>query len=146
MHPGSVRASVGAAEFLPIFTATLNPVTFMQKSQENGWDFYATVAPEQSGRGPLKLSTLQHSPLARKPCVLVFGNEDAGLPKYLVKGANHRITIDGQSVAAKEAGIDSLNVSVAAALLIERFLRQSSTLAADAGRDVPAKMETNQLF
>ncbi|KAJ8604275.1 hypothetical protein MRB53_041873 [Persea americana] len=63
----------------------------------------------------------QESPLAKGPCVLVLGNEDEGLPPWLVRAASDRLTIDSRADLPED--FDSLNVSVAAGLLSETFMR-----------------------
>lgn len=52
----------------------------------------------------------------------MLGNEDIGLPQSLLRLAKHRLTIGSASRAAQNADVDSLNVSAAAAILMERFL------------------------
>lgn len=58
----------------------------------------------------------------KDPCVLMLGNEDLGLPRSLVEEAQHKVTIGEASEGAQHADVDSLNVSAAAAILINRFL------------------------
>lgn len=121
----TIRTSAGAADFLPFFTMMTEPMDFLKASKNNGWRFYATVAPDSAGSKPrLTLHGLTKSPLHDAPCVLILGNEDDGLQKWLIKAANHNITITAQSSAAKSAQLDSLNVSVAGALFMEKFLRK----------------------
>ena len=54
----------------------------------------------------------------RGPTILVFGNERYGLPDDLQAGADHRIRIDMQP------GTDSLNVCVAAGIMLHHFSRR----------------------
>ena len=52
----------------------------------------------------------------------MLGNEGHGLRLNLLKKADHLLTIEGQRM--EQGGVDSLNVSVAAALLCEAMLRR----------------------
>lgn len=70
--------------------------------------------------------SLISSPCVSSPCVLVLGNEDKGLPSWLIQRASDRICIPSCSKTAMEAGLDSLNVSVAGGILCERLLTKSS--------------------
>lgn len=109
---------------------TINsPTDFITASQTAGWHFYAAVAPPtESAPASYRVQTLDdlsYGPLHRHPCVLVFGNEDQGLPPSLVRMLDHKITISAPvPELVRRTGLDSLNVSVAAALLMEGFLRK----------------------
>jgi len=74
----------------------------------------------------------------------MLGNEEYGLPKWLVGAADQRITITGQSALAKDAELDSLNVSVAAALLTERFLAKPDGKKKGASA-APEKVEEKEM-
>lgn len=52
----------------------------------------------------------------------MLGGEGEGLRASLQKRANHVIGIEGQRLG--QGGVDSLNVSVAAGVLCEAFMRQ----------------------
>lgn len=65
-------------------------------------------------------------PLEETPCVLLIGGEGDGVKPDLLKKANYLISIGGQR--SWQGGVDSLNVSVAAAVLCEAFLRQPSDI------------------
>jgi len=150
VHPGVLRASAGAAEFMSFMTIQSDPKDFMTTSKANGWQFYATVAPSHSFAAPATLGSLSTSPLAEKPCVLMLGNEEEGLPNWLVGAANKRITITGHSGVSEAAELDSLNVSVAAALFIERFLTKPTGEKASASQAQEKveqeEMREDQLF
>ena len=93
---------------------------FMRESQLNGWKFFATTANGDSAQVTNPKSS--GSPAAHDPVVLVMGNEDEGLPPWVVKQADGRLSIASENPSLKETGVDSLNVSVAAAVLCDRFL------------------------
>lgn len=119
--PVTIKASAGAAEWLPILTVR-REIDFVRASQENGWKFFAAVAPNSVStkvKASQSLSDPAASALTDSPCVLMVGNEDEGLRQFLQKAANESISIQG---AHKQSSVvDSLNVSVAAALLMSRF-------------------------
>lgn len=54
----------------------------------------------------------------RKPVALLFGNESAGLPEHVVRQADLRVTIP------MHGGVESLNVGVAAGILLFEAARQ----------------------
>ena len=116
---GLLRTSTGASEFSSIIRVG-NEDEFIKLSREKGWKFYSAVAP---GPSPVPTISLNNSPLAEHPCVLVMGNEDEGLPRQFTKLTDGGVTIGGRTKAAELAGVDSLNVSIAAALLIQQFTR-----------------------
>ena len=110
----------------------------------NGWRFYAAVVPPSSSQPNIKqsqqhfLTTSIGSPLKDSPCVLMLGGEGSGLRSDLVRKADSLVSIAGQR--SGKGGVDSLNVSVAAGLLCEAFLRQSSNVnvRSEIGGDVEA--------
>lgn len=124
----AIKASAGAAEYLPIILID-DEVRFMEKCKENGWIFYAAAAPDSKSanitRNPKNKTTdtaSTHQPntvLRHHPVVLMMGNEAEGLRPHLQSRANYPIAIQ----SGRSRGlIDSLNVSVASAMLTHEFL------------------------
>ena len=112
---------------MPIFTVNQTR-PFLDACKNNGWKVYAsTAAPSSYGKSEnarprhLTTSTLV-SDVSRCPCILIMGSEGQGLYKDVQGAANNTISIEGPRRG--EMGIDSLNVSVAAGLLCETFLRK----------------------
>lgn len=68
-------------------------------------------------------STLR-DPTQNYPCVLMLGAEGEGLRSLLLKKADFLVGVEGNRVG--QNGVDSLNVSVAAGLLCDAFLRRSA--------------------
>jgi len=136
----SIRASAGASEFVQALVVD-NPELFISESQANGWKFFAAVPPTQSA-DPIMLADMLTSPLTKDPCVLILGNEEKGLPPWLTRLTDHRVAVGGCSPAAVNAGLDSLNVSVAATILCERFLRRPTTREIEA----EAQAEKEKIF
>lgn len=123
----ALKASAGAAEMLPILSV-YDTGHFIRSSQRHGWQFYAAVPlPDGSDRQskPIFTPASLNAPLARSPSVLMLGGEGTGLWKDLQWKSDHYVTIPGPR--AGQAGVDSLNVSVAAALLTEAFMRPVSS-------------------
>lgn len=119
---GLLRTSVGASEFLDLLRVG-DENEFIKQSQYAGWKFYSAVAPGGSSKIPLL--GVDAAPLMEHPCVIVMGNEDDGLPKAFTKLTDGGVTVGGRTKLADAAGVDSLNVGIAAALLIQQFLRST---------------------
>ncbi|KAF2116190.1 Alpha/beta knot methyltransferase [Lophiotrema nucula] len=136
----ALKASAGAAEAIPIF-AVNQAADFLAKSAREGWKIYASdaIAPQKSTPGSSTSSTsetnivyahaksskpvLDHHPVASHPTILMMGAEGSGLRNTLLNQAHYKIGIRaGRNVAA--AGVDSLNVSVAASLLCFEVLKK----------------------
>lgn len=120
-----VKTSAGAAEHIPILEIA-NETDFIRRSKENGWRFYAAAAEtststlKTNGKAQTGEAESSSDPLKSAPCVLMLGNEGTGLRAFLQKEATDLVSIT--SPRAMDKHIDSLNVSVAAALLTQRFL------------------------
>lgn len=118
-----VKAAAGAAEELTIFSVA-DPIAFLDASKDAGWESFVAVAPaaRQSTRRQMTAEEVaDEDPLRVKPCILVLGNEGEGLSRRMVSRADHQVTIARQPSGA--SSVDSLNVSVAAALLCDAFTR-----------------------
>lgn len=121
----SVKASAGAFEYMPILHIK-NEREFIKISRRRGWKFFAADAPE-TDNGKMRRIMQQkgadvlpvEGALLKHPCVLVLGNEETGIRDFM------RIMMDGMAgihnARPHVAEIDSLNVSVASALLTQRF-------------------------
>ena len=106
-HPDVVRASVGTFFTLPLLTA--EPQETVQWCRTHG---IVTVAATPQA------TTLYTDVDLRGPVAVVVGNEQVGLSEAWLAGADCRVKLPmfGQ--------IDSLNVAVAAALLLYETVRQ----------------------
>lgn len=149
------KASSGACEAVQLL-ALPKPSNFVFDSAKSGWRVFAAVAPNNPSQ-PVRdssralnskgVSTLD--PLARYPCLLMLGAEGEGLRQNLVSKADHLVSIDGGSRAGQaisDVGVDSLNVGVAAGVLMEAFLSkpvsvQTQTDATAKDRPVAIKEE-----
>lgn len=127
----TIKASAGASENMTLLEVG-NERAFIQQSKANGWRFYAADAP-----GPGSTLESQHnadstsgdSPFTQGPSVIMMGSESSGLGRHFISHADAIVSIPGSrfvgglGVESDPARVDSLNVSVAAALLMEKFLR-----------------------
>jgi len=64
------------------------------------------------------------SKLHESPTILILGSEGDGVRPSLLRYADELVKIEGQR--GEEGVVDSLNVSVAAALLMQQFLCDAS--------------------
>ncbi|KAI4097204.1 MAG: hypothetical protein LQ344_000614 [Seirophora lacunosa] len=126
LSPVTLKAAAGAAESLPILSVD-QAGSFIDKCQQNGWKFYAAVSPSSSesevttGRAFYSMSTMG-IPTQKHASILILGSEGEGLRWSIQKKADYLLGIEAQR--AGSGGPDSLNVSVAAALLCQAFLRK----------------------
>ncbi len=155
----ALKASAGAAEALTTLRVR-RPGLFLDNSTRHGWHVYAAEAPSwlgisnpgKSGGKPEDLPatvvfsptrraavdakaftrSTGASPLARHPCILLLGSEGSGVRNSLMDRASYTV---GMPIArdADEVGLDSLNVSVAAAILSAEFLSKGRGNALDVG-------------
>jgi predicted rRNA methylase len=128
----AVKASAGAIEYLPILQVKRD-VEFVRKSQENGWRFHGAVAAEADDSSANSRNAQDHehhasSALSRAPTVLILGSEAEGIRPRIARHLDQTISIE---TGALHPGIDSLNVSVAASILIREFLLSYNQLATE---------------
>ncbi|KAI4262118.1 MAG: hypothetical protein L6R42_002697 [Xanthoria sp. 1 TBL-2021] len=150
LTPVALKAAAGAAEMLPLFSVS-QPASFIDECQENGWKFYAAVSPSSSDSGrvtgrPYYSSTTLGNPTQKHPCILVLGSEGDGLRWNIQKKADFMLGVEAQRTGSGE--LDSLNVSVASALLCDAFLRQSfltGNSRMKVQEEQPDTLEENQL-
>lgn len=126
LTPVVLKSAAGAVEEITIFSVD-SPATFLEQSKAAGWAAYAAVAPPEGKlarmHGDKFVSTDDieaRSPLLDKPCILVLGNEGHGLPRQIKVAADYELSIPR---VVSDSCIDSLNVSVAGALLSHAFIK-----------------------
>lgn len=114
-QPKALRASAGSALRLPILAGPSAPVLLVELRAAGLKLFAATLA---GGAAPWEADL-------RQPAALLIGNEGAGLPAGVERSADQLIRIPIEPVqAVPRGGIDSLNASVAAAVLLYEAARQ----------------------
>ncbi|KAI0845999.1 hypothetical protein F5Y00DRAFT_153173 [Daldinia vernicosa] len=122
----AVKASAGASEITQLFSIS-SILDFLTKSKEAGWVIYAAVAPTGRLRESknITLDRLDiYDPLSSEPTILVVGSEGEGLDKKTRRVADFEISIPNHSGSTM---VDSLNVSVATAILCSGFLKNQHT-------------------
>ena len=119
--PKALRASAGAALHLPILAGMSLAILLAQLKVENVRTLASSVheprADEQPLLAPWQVNWCQ-------PVALLIGNEGAGLPEEIERGADARIRIPMSS------GVESLNAAAAAAVLFYEAARQRNSAAA----------------
>ncbi|KAL4872969.1 hypothetical protein BDV12DRAFT_161071 [Aspergillus spectabilis] len=134
----ALKAAAGAAENMPLLNVK-NEVDFIERSKVSGWRFYAadTPDPRTTYIDPCTLHTRNPTTegmgnnaenlIGHSPSVIMMGNEASGLSRHIKSRANSVVSIPGARIVPGAmpdvARVDSLNVSVAAALLMDAFLR-----------------------
>lgn len=126
LSPIALKAASGAAEAVKLLSVH-NTTGFLEKSQTQGWKIYAAVAPptRPSASTAPKHVDLNHlnQPLQNGPCILMLGAEGSGLREDLIQRSDYTLSIAGQR--NHQNGLDSLNVSVAAGILMNGFLKDT---------------------
>jgi TrmH RNA methyltransferase len=108
LSPAAVRVAEGAAEVVPVCDLT-DPPGALRRLAAAG---YAVVAASSHrGEPPAK------TPLGDR-CVIVLGSEGKGVSPAIARAANARVRIPGTGA------VESLNVSVAAGVLLAEAWRQ----------------------
>jgi TrmH family RNA methyltransferase len=112
--PKALRASAGAALRLPILRGVATPILLAQL-RVAGVRVYAASPDASEAKTPWEIDW-------RTPAALLVGNEGAGLPLDLVRGADAAVRIP-QS-ADDPGAMDSLNAAVAGSILLYEAARQ----------------------
>lgn len=124
MNAVTLKAASGAAEGIRLLSVQ-NTTGFLEMSKQNGWKVFASVSPP-AGKPSHKSNHLEVDslgyPLQVAPCVLLIGGEGDGLRRDLILKADKTVSITGQR--SRQSGVDSLNVSVAAGILMDAFLKE----------------------
>lgn len=145
----AVKASAGAAEALPVL-AVERAAAFLDASVANGWVVVAAVAEGLSGTGEPGLVWRRRGggkevrvcgveEVLGRPIILAVGGEGEGLRESIRRRAEYFVRINPVR-SANEVGVDSLNVSVAAALICQHLV-SASLAAAKTGENKNAVKE-----
>lgn len=105
------KASAGAMEAQIVHQTSIMH-RFLAKAIDDGWDVVGAAADSRAE----DVSAF----VVARPTVLVMGNEGAGLRTNVRRSCNRLVSIPRGNDTA--AGVDSLNVSVAAGILVHRLL------------------------
>jgi TrmH family RNA methyltransferase len=109
-NPKVIQASMGAFIHTVAYYQPLGPI--LGKAQAHGLNVYGATMDGRS---------VYESPLGSEGLILL-GNESKGISDRLLDYVTERITIPGP--AKPQAGIESLNVSMAAAIICSEFARR----------------------
>lgn len=119
LSPVVSKASAGAMELLPVHEAANLPA-WLEASAAAGW----TVLGADAGGGAVDVAGVA----VRGPTLLVLGSEGGGMRTNVRRACTQLVCVPGAaaaSLADRGAGVDSLNVSVAAALCLGALLSSS---------------------
>ncbi len=106
--PTAVRSSAGMARKVPVIRVGNLSRTIERLKAEGFW---VAGAATRSGRSPWQVDL-------KGPVALVMGSEHSGIRRLVAKGCDHHLTLPLME------GVESLNVSAAAAMLIYEVRRQ----------------------
>jgi 21S rRNA (GM2251-2'-O)-methyltransferase len=128
LTPVAAKSAAGAIDSFKIFTCDA-PLKLFEKSAAAGWNIVATVPPSvklphAKRVAPRELALLGlgfQDGFRRGPCLLAIGSESEGLRKSLLNRCTHVVSIPKAGGTVDDV-VDSLNVSVATALLISNFM------------------------
>ena len=116
LSPAAVRVAEGAAEIVPVCDLAEPAVTLRRLATAG---FAVVAASSKRGEPPARL------PLGGR-CVIVLGSEGKGVSPAIGRAATGHVRIPGTGV------VESLNVAVAAGVLLAEAWRQSSPARDDA--------------
>lgn len=137
LSPVALKASAGAAESM-LLLSVKEPPDFIRVARLNGWKIYVAM-PSQSWESWKRESCTNHSlgrPILDHPCVLMIGGEGEGVARPLQRQADMAVNVNGARMG--QGGVDSLNASVATAILCDAFLRE------DISRPLPEEIATGE--
>lgn len=119
LSPAVSKVSSGAIEMMDIYS-TPNLVKLLKESHANGWEIIGAAGDASPS---MNLPQFREN-TSQKPVILVLGNEGTGLRTNVKNGCNAFVSIPsaiGEN-ASFNGSIDSLNVGVAAGVLISTAL------------------------
>lgn len=149
--PAALKASAGAAEAMQILAVNAT-AEFLDRSMKNGWKICAAVTPDaesprkgNNGKGRPGVTVRLASKRARfhnesdlsvgnHPLILAIGGEEVGLRENIRKRAHYYVDVR-PGIDVSEVGVDSLNVSTAAALVCSHILEMSNKLPHHKGNE-----------
>ncbi|MCC9602363.1 RNA methyltransferase [Stieleria sp. JC731] len=119
-----LRVSMGAALTMTVFQSSDIVSDLAMLSSRNFHCLAATLADDSVSMDEYVTRYNQQRP----PCVLVLGNEGDGLPVDVQHACSHRVRISMRPTHQGQPLLDSLNVSVAAAILMHGLSKPWETV------------------
>lgn len=113
LSPAVSKVSSGAIEMMDIYS-TPNLVKFLKESNENGWEIIGAAGDANPS---INLAQFREN-TGEKPVILVLGNEGTGLRTNVKNGCQSFVSIPKACKDQFHGAVDSLNVGVAAGVLI----------------------------
>ncbi|KAK5961059.1 Mrm1p PWA37_001587 [Arxiozyma heterogenica] len=129
LSPVVNKCSSGAMEYIPIYMVD-KPLTFFDKSQKKGqWTFITSCIEQNNKKTQISKLPLtdMHGLLEHGPVMLVVGNEGRGVRTNLQLKSDFAVQIPFGGPVESQSNIDSLNVSVATAILLSNLLPSSES-------------------
>ena len=121
LSPVVSKASAGAMELMPLHACSSMP-SFLASCAANGWD----VLGADAGPGSDDVAAA----VVRRPTVLVLGSEGRGLRTNVRRECARFVCVPaGAELVGGDAAVDSLNVGVAAGVLLHALLSASRRAA-----------------
>lgn len=109
------KASSGAMECIPIYRL-FDDERVLKKCQKNGWQLICASTSPQNGYGSTPSKTMRELGELDKPTILMMGSEGEGISDHITKMSDMNVHIPVKTDIPEY--IDSLNVSVAAGILL----------------------------
>ncbi|KAG2208552.1 RNA methyltransferase, TrmH family, group 3 [Mucor mucedo] len=119
LSPAVSKVSSGAIEMMDIYS-TPNLVKFLKESNENGWQIIGAAGDANPS---INLTQFREN-TSEKPVILVLGNEGTGLRTNVKNGCQSFVSIPNACKDKFHGAVDSLNVGVAAGVLISTAISQ----------------------
>ncbi|KAI8049727.1 Alpha/beta knot methyltransferase [Syncephalis plumigaleata] len=120
--PVCSKASAGAIEVTDLYY-TNKMMKFLRAARTNGWAVVGTTAaPRSQSIGQNLLLPMNKLGKTNQGTIIVLGNEGYGLRPMVRKKCTHHVAIPSTN-ELRSPLVDSLNVSVAAAILMNSFMR-----------------------
>ena len=116
--PAASKASAGALELLRICAVAGPLAASLTQAAAAGWGVVAAAAGE--GAEPVRGFRVD------KPTLLVLGSEGTGLRPLVARACGRRVAVSGGGGPAGGGPVDSLNVSVAAGVLLHELLASAA--------------------
>lgn len=116
LGPVAAKASAGAIDMIEIYD-TSNPIHFVVTSKKAGWNIVTAASAISSDALIIPVEVADLLTLAAQgPLLLVLGSEGDGVRRNILNASDFIVSVPGGRV--DDIMVDSLNVSVAAGILI----------------------------
>ncbi|PKP54015.1 MAG: RNA methyltransferase [Bacteroidetes bacterium HGW-Bacteroidetes-1] len=111
-HPKVIQATMGSIFRVEVIELDLNE--FLGKAITSGINIYGAL---------MNGNNIYESNLTDRSSILVIGSESHGIREYLLSSIQHSITVPAYMSDDRKTRAESLNASIAAALILAEFRR-----------------------